>query len=235
MSKNLKNKTYSGKHPKTDAFFVVDLDNVLFDTSKLKGYLNSAMKELVGEEGLAEFVEIWQKYYERRDSLEEFGLEDIFQDFAKKKENSQLYQKVKEIYLEKDFQEFAQQGYQKLLSRLKEYGKVLVFTEGFLEFQKKKIKALDLEEIVGGGSVCIFAQKEKHIEEILKKRRGFDRTVVIDDKAKIIGEFRKENPEVIGIWVRYGYHKTEKGVEQLSPQYEVRDIRGINSKFLDKL
>lgn len=225
MAKNKNNKGY----------FIVDLDNVLFDTSKLKSYLNSAMRDLVGEEGLADFVEIWQDYYKRRGSLGEFGLEDIFQDFAETRDIPQLYKKVKEIYLGKNFQEFAQRGYRELLLRLKEYGKVIVFTEGFLKFQKKKIKALGLEQILGKENVKVFTQKEKHTPKILKKAEPFKKVVVIDDKAKVIGKFEDEDPSVVGVWVRYGYHKEKNSFDLPSSQYEIRAIDDLDQSLLDKV
>lgn len=233
MSDNSKAKSkFHPKHPSSDVCFIVDLDNVLFDASRLKKYLNLAMEDLVGEEGLSEFIDIWQKYYKKRSELRRHDFDKIFRDFSKKKNDPKLFRKVKGIYLEKDFSVFAQDGYKELILSLQSFGKVLLFTEGFLRFQKKKITALNLQQMIGKENIFLYPRKEKHIEELIKGIGKDSDTVVIEDKAKIIRKFRSQDSDIVGIWVRHGRHKNKKKDGPPRSQYEVSDIREIDEDLL---
>jgi len=186
--------------------FLVDVDNTLIDVEKIKKLIQD---ELLKMSGGNLTPETYLKIY--REVGQEKGFVDI-KEIAKRlsqKLNLSDSNQILDKFINISFKEFLLPGAIKLLTLLKENGKVVIYSQGDQFYQLLKINKSGIEEVVGFDSVKISQNKIGDLENIIKsyQNEGFLNIIIIDDKVSILERAKEIDPKVKGIWICFGNHK----------------------------
>lgn len=96
---------------------------------------------------------------------------------------SEIHSALAELFHTYPYQEYLYPGVEQTITRLKEQGKVLLFSDGNAFFQPQKIYATSVKDLVDG--IVVLSNKISSFEEL----SGYwpaDRYVFIDDKQKVL-------------------------------------------------
>lgn len=102
-----------------------------------------------------------------------------------------------------------------------------VFSEGDIEFQKKKLKETNIEKYFAKDHTHIVLKKIDELKKVLEKYR--DRQIFfVDDKLNILYDAKKLSPRVFTIWVKRGFYaQNQKPIPGFKPGAEVLNLREI--------
>jgi|SRR3989344_6780768 len=114
-----------------------------------------------------------------------------------------------------------------VLEKLSKIAILGIFSEGALEFQRKKLNQTGIENYFEKDHTHIVLNKLSEFEKILKKYE--DRvTFFIDDKLSILLDAKKIFPKLIAIWVKRGFYaENQKEIPGFKPDAEVEDLKEI--------
>ena len=80
-----------------------------------------------------------------------------------------------------------------------------IFSEGDLEFQRKKLKETAIYDYFEKDNTHIVLSKLADLRKVLARYKN-RKTFFVDDKLSILFEAKKIFPEVVTIWVRRGIY-----------------------------
>ncbi len=175
--------------------FIVDVDNTLIDTESIK----ADWKKHFGKD----FSELYEK------SKLSSGLLNI----AKL---ARLLGVDKKFFYDTPFKKYFFPESLTSIRRLKKMGKVIVYSLGDKSYQPTKIKKSGIETLVGKKNVIISSDKKNGLTKLIRKlkRKGYRNIIIIDDKAEILEEAFRIDPQITTVWLRYGKYK------DISPKIE---------------
>jgi FMN phosphatase YigB (HAD superfamily) len=182
--------------------FLLDVDNTLLDndrvTADLKGYLErqvgherqerywAIFEELRIELGYADYLGALQRYrleYPRDPHLLDMSAFLIDYPFA-----DRLYPDAL-----------------KVVERLRGWGPSVIFSDGDVVFQPRKVARSGLRDAVGG-NVLIYVHKEEELEDV-EQRYPAERYVVVDDKLRILTSIKRTwGARVSTVFPRQGHY-----------------------------
>lgn len=197
------------KEMEKDGIVLFDIDNTLIDTKKLSFLAYTDIAKQTGKS----FEEISKLKDEYKDSLE-FNTDfypDRLMDFLVKKIGQPIDNPFdkKEIYVESLFEETIE-----LLTKLKQTKRLGIYSEGFTDYQTRKLEF---------SGIIDFFDKDL----IFIKRRKLDNdslnvipygAILIDDNPKVV-EKMKKNERIKPFWIN---RKTDEKMEG------IRTIRKLN-------
>jgi FMN phosphatase YigB (HAD superfamily) len=182
--------------------FLLDVDNTLLDndrvTADLKGYLErqvgherqerywAIFEELRIELGYADYLGALQRYrleYPRDPHLLDMSAFLIDYPFA-----DRLYPDAL-----------------KVVECLRGWGPSVIFSDGDVVFQPRKVARSGLRDAVGG-NVLIYVHKEEELEDV-EQRYPAERYVVVDDKLRILTSIKRTwGARVSTVFPRQGHY-----------------------------
>jgi FMN phosphatase YigB (HAD superfamily) len=182
--------------------FLLDVDNTLLDndrvTADLKGYLErqvgherqerywAIFEELRIELGYADYLGALQRYrleYPRDPHLLDMSAFLIDYPFA-----DRLYPDAL-----------------KVVERLRGWGPSVIFSDGDVVFQPRKVARSGLRDAVRG-NVLIYVHKEEELEDV-EQRYPAERYVVVDDKLRILTSIKRTwGARVSTVFPRQGHY-----------------------------
>jgi FMN phosphatase YigB (HAD superfamily) len=114
-----------------------------------------------------------------------------------------------------------------VLERLSKIAILGIFSEGDLEFQRKKLNMTAIEGYFEKDNTHIVLNKLSEFKRVLKKYE--DRiTFFVDDKLSILSDVKKIFPKIVAIWVKRGiYAENQKEIPGFKPDAEVNDLKEI--------
>src|SRR3989344_7893215 len=120
--------------------------------------------------------------------------------------------------------------YEEVIDVLEKLSKIAIlgiFSEGDLEFQRKKLNQTGIVDYFEKDSVHIVLNKLSEFEKILRKYE--DRvTFFVDDKLSILFDAKKIFPKVVAIWVKRGvYAENQKEIPGFKPDAEVESLSEV--------
>ena len=194
--------------------FLIDFDNTLSNNDDLKDELKDALDSVLGKEETQQF---WLFHDEFRDHEKLVEFPFIIRDYCKKVYTETWETKLTEIFNNIKVKDCLYTKAVEVLTHLKSLGKVYIFTEGDLDFQKAKVNKSGLEKYVDGVYVFDYKmEKFKYIIDLLNDKI----TIYIDDKTYNLEQAKEAVPTVKTVWVRQGYYK---------------DVLAINPDNIDKI
>ena len=189
--------------PENNAVFLIDFDNVLFDTEKLKLEIERNFIKLSNNYLSAKIL--WQEY---KDTKEKYGFNNLPQlcISLSQKHSAISNTDINSIFYNANFKKHAIKDSHYLIKGLQKLGKVFVYSLGHTDYQQLKIRKSGFEKLIGKNNIIIVQDKINGLEKILT---GFktNQVYVIDDRSEVLEKSFKINNSVVNIWHRYGMYK----------------------------
>ena len=170
--------------------FIIDVDNTLIDTEKIKSLWKNRFK--------TKLADAYEKSKHADGYLDTKSLAKLLSVDVSYFHNTPFKK-----YLFKDSTEN--------LMKLKKIGKVLIFSVGDTIYQPLKIKESGIEKTVGAKNVYIVRDKKTGLKRLatkLKKAKITD-IAMVDDIASNFEKVMKVYPGMINVWLRYGKYKNK--------------------------
>jgi FMN phosphatase YigB (HAD superfamily) len=123
-----------------------------------------------------------------------------------------------------------------VLEKLSKIALLGIFSEGDLEFQRKKLNQTEIADYFEKGNTHVVLNKLTEIRKVLQKY--IDRkTFFVDDKLNILFDAKKIFPKVVTIWVKRGiYAENQKDIPGFKPDAVVANlsevVKIVNSKLV---
>jgi len=114
-----------------------------------------------------------------------------------------------------------------VLEKLSKIALLGIFSEGDLEFQRKKLNKTAINDYFEKDHTHIVLSKLSELRRILKK---YENRVIffIDDKLSILHDAKKMLPRVVTVWVKRGiYAENQKEIPGFKPDAEVKTLKEI--------
>lgn len=102
-----------------------------------------------------------------------------------------------------------------------------IFSEGDLEFQRKKLNQTAIVNYFETSNTHIVLNKLTEVRKVLQKYAD-RKTFFVDDKLSILFDAKKIFPKVVTIWVKRGwYAENQKVIPGFKPDAEVDNLREV--------
>ncbi len=173
----------------TDFVFLIDVDNTLLDNDQVRLDLQAQVTQLVGVERAARF---WSIYEEVRGECDYVDYPRTLARFHEAFPEDRAYAELAGRVLCYGYERHLFPGVRETLAHLGKLGTVVILSDGDPVYQPAKIARAGLAGMVGG-NVLVYAHKEEHLEEIVK-RFPAGRYVLVDDKPRLLSAAK----EVLG-------------------------------------
>jgi len=191
--------------------FILDFDNVLFDTESLKKAWVKILKE--NKISNAKFIKAYKKSKSRSGYLE-------------------IKKLVKYLNIDRrllmtlPFENFVFPQVIENLEYLKTVGLVLLISVGDNYFQPKKINKSGIAEIIGKNNCRITINKKIALKKAINRleKLKYKNIIVIDDMAQNLVDAKNISSSLTTIWVRYGKYKNNQPTTQLSVTYKTKSF-----------
>ena len=201
--------------------FLFDVDNTLLDndrvTEDLRGYLErevgherqkrywTIFEQLRGELGYADYLGALQRYraeYPRDPHLLTVSHFLIHYPFA-----DRLYPDALEV-----------------IQHVKQWGRVVILSDGDVVFQPRKVERSGIFDAVGG-NVLIYIHKEQELDDV-GQRYPAEHYVLIDDKLRILSAVKSIwTSRVTTVFPRQGHYALDRQVLACYPPADVTITR----------
>lgn len=193
------------------AVFVLDCDDTLLDNDALKTDLDTQLRGLLGDALTERF---WRVYEDVRMAADTVDYPLTIETFAPEVPDAATLERVRSLIMDYPF---ARRLYPDTLATLEHLGQIglpTIVSDGDAVYQPLKIERSGLAAAVDG-RVLVYIHKEEHLDEVMT-RWPSDVYVMIDDKARILAETKRQYPEqFVTIHVRQGHYGLDP--ERYSP------------------
>ncbi len=165
----------------TTTVFCLDFDETLMNTDRLRADLLEAIRRL----GKEELAATYQEAYET--TREEHGVPRIPLVLKTMSDRYNLgprtHRQLADIFHDFPYQDYLYEGAEAVIAHLKQFGKVLIVSDGDAFFQPEKIHATTAGKLVDG--IVVLTNKTDHFDD-LSGYYPADKYVFIDDKQKVL-------------------------------------------------
>jgi FMN phosphatase YigB (HAD superfamily) len=200
-----------------DVVFLVDVDNTLLDNDAVVEDLRRHLIEAFG-------IECERRYWNIFEDLRrELGYADYLGALQRYRVERPRDPHLLEMSLFLLHYPFADRLYPRaldLVGRLRTRGTVVIFSDGDVVFQPRKVEQSSLWAAVGG-EVLIYIHKEAMLGDV-EERYPATRYVVVDDKLRILTAIKAVwRDRVTTVLVRQGHYAHDK---ELLARYPPADV-----------
>ena len=166
--------------------FLLDVDNTLLDTDRVRELLADAMRREVGHQLAGRF---WDIYEDVRAELDHVSFPETIERLARETDDLPALGQVSDLIYAFPFEACLFPGAMDALAHVARIGLPVVLSDGDQLFQRHKIRVSGIERAVGG-RVLVQSHKEERVRDI---RRLFPARhyVLVDDKPRIHGEMKQ--------------------------------------------
>ncbi len=212
--------------------FLVDVDNTLLDNDRVSRDLQRFLEREVG-------VERERRYWAIFETLRhELGYADYLgalQRYRLEHPRDPHLLAMSSYLVNYPFANRLYPGSLDALEHLAEFGPVVIFSDGDVVFQPRKIERSGLFDTVDG-HVLIYVHKERELEDV-ERRFPARHYVTVDDKLRLLTAFKRGwGDRVTTVFVRQGHYATAPEVRELPPaDYSVDRIGDLVALDLDTL
>lgn len=194
-----------------DIVFLIDIDNTLIDSDRVKVDMETQIRNLAGPAGSQQF---WGLYEAVRRELDYVDLPITLARFRALRPDMRKFAQMSAMLLGYPFENALFPGAMAVVRRLRELGTVVVLSDGDPVFQPAKIARMGVADAVDS-NVLIYAHKEDHIDEVTDLYPA-EHYVLVDDKPGVLARAKRHmGSRLTTVHVRQGRYATaaEAGVE----------------------
>ena len=202
---------------KNKVVFLFDVDNTLLDNDRVTAALKRFLTNEVGSERTERY---WMIFEDLRRELGYADYLGALQEYRRQFPYDSHLLTVSNFLINYPFANRLYPGSLDVLERLREFGTVVILTDGDAVFQPRKIERSGLGEAVDN-NILIYVHKERELADI-ERRYPSEHYFLFDDKIRILTAIKQEwQDRVTTVFVRQGHYAMD--IELVS-QYPVADI-----------
>jgi FMN phosphatase YigB (HAD superfamily) len=181
--------------------FLMDVDNTLLDHDRVVADVRRFLDREVGRERQEAFFAIFD------DIREELGYEDYLaalQRYRFENPHEPRLFALTSFLLDYPFANRLYPGSLDVLERLRTWGPTLIFSDGDVVFQPRKIERAGLRDAADG--VLIYVHKELDLDDV-ERRFPAERYVMVDDRLRMLSAVKMQwGKRVTTVFPRQGQH-----------------------------
>ena len=205
-------------HPvPSKTIFLFDVDNTLLDNDRITADLKQHLEKEVGREGSRSFWNIFERLRNKLGYADYLG---ALQRYRMENPRDPRLIAVSHFLIDYPFAKRLFPGSLKVLQRVRRWGQVVIFSDGDVVFQPRKIKQSGLSKAVGG-SVLIYVRKDRMLKDVAE-RFPAHHYVLVDDKLRILSAVKKTwGRRVTTVFVRQGHYAFDPKILSRYPAPDV--------------
>jgi hypothetical protein len=193
--------------------FLFDVDNTLLDNDRVIADLMRHISDEFGTEPQQRYAAIIE---DLRGSLGYVDYLGALQQYRREFPHQPHMLAISRYLIDYPFANRLYPASLDLLEKAREYGTVVILTDGDVVFQPRKIDRSGLREAVDG-RVLLYIHKELELADV-EKNYPADHYVLFDDKLRILSEVKKTwGARVTTVFVRQGHYAHDAAVSKLDP------------------
>jgi FMN phosphatase YigB (HAD superfamily) len=172
--------------PSTTAVFFFDVDNTLLDNDQVTRDLRRHLDREVGQEHSEHYWEIFERL------RSEIGYADYLGALQRYRIEHPSYPHlltVSSFLLNYPFANRLYPNSLHVIDHCRQWGQVVILSDGDLVFQPRKLERSGIFEAVEG-NVLIYTHKELELDDVMR-RYPAEHYVIVDDKLRILTDIKK--------------------------------------------
>jgi FMN phosphatase YigB (HAD superfamily) len=217
-----------------DIVFLLDVDNTLLDNDRFGADLGAKLEQSFGG---AERDRYWSIYAALRDELGYADYLGTLQRFRNGIAEEPMLLQMSAFVLDYPFAERLYPRAVQAIAHLRRLGRAVVFSDGDIVFQPRKIQRSGIWDAVGG-DVLVTVHKQLALPA-MQQRFPARRYVMVDDKPMLLAAMKRTLGERLGtVFVRQGHYARESAGAAIDPQPDLTiDAIGdlLGTRFADFL
>ncbi|MGI8812702.1 MAG: HAD family hydrolase [Pyrinomonadaceae bacterium] len=186
----------------SETVFLFDVDNTLLDNDAVTEDLRAFME---CEVGVARSDVYWRIFEELRNELGYADYLGSLQRYRHEYPYDSHLLTVSTYLINYPFTERLFPGSLNVIAKCKEFGRVVILTDGDVVFQPRKIETSGLFKAVEG-SILIYVHKENELADV-ERRYPAKQYVLVDDKLRILNAIKDVwGDRVVTVFPRQGHY-----------------------------
>jgi FMN phosphatase YigB (HAD superfamily) len=212
--------------------FLLDVDNTLIDNDRFAADLRARLEK---DFGAAERDRYWAIYSQRRDQLGYADYLGTLQEFRIGLDEDPNLLRMSDFLLEYPFAERLYPQAFDVIAHLRTLGLPVVFSDGDIVFQPRKIRRSGISDAVEG-RVLICLHKERALSA-MQLHYPASHYVMIDDKPLLLAAMKRAlGDKLTTLFVRQGHYAVESVGTAIDPPPDVSvghigDLAGQDLSF----
>jgi FMN phosphatase YigB (HAD superfamily) len=184
------------------AVFLLDVDNTLLDNDRITADLKHHLER---EVGYAREQLYWTIFEQLRTELGYADYLGALQRYRLEHPRDPHLLTVSRFLLDYPFADRLFPGTLDVIKHLKQWGKVVILSDGDVVFQPRKIERSGLFKIVDE-NVLVYVHKEQEMDDV-ERRYPADHYVLVDDKLRILTAIKTRwRSRVTTVFPRQGHY-----------------------------
>ena len=197
--------------------FLLDVDNTLLDNDRITADLKH---HLEGEVGQAREQLYWTIFEQLRTELGYADYLGALQRYRMAHPRDPHLLSVYRFLVDYPFADRLFPGTLDVITHLKQWGKVVILSDGDVVFQPRKIERSGLFKIVDE-NVLIYIHKEQEMDDV-ERRYPADHYVLVDDKLRILTAIKTRwRSRVTTVFPRQGHYARDPQILANLPPADV--------------
>ena len=181
--------------------FLLDVDNTLLDNDRVTADLKRHMEGEVGAERQKRY---WEIFEELRSELGYADYLGALQAYRVENPHDMNLLRVSWFLTRYPFANRLYPESLDVIERLRQWGPVIVLSDGDVVFQPRKIERSGILDLVDG--VLIYVHKERELEDV-ERRYPAEHYVVVDDKLRLLAAMKEHwGARVTTVFPRQGHY-----------------------------
>jgi len=182
--------------------FLLDVDNTLLDNDRITTDLKHHLEREVGH---AREQLYWTIFEQLRTALGYADYLGALQRYRMEHPRDPHLLTVSRFLLDYPFADRLFPGTLDVITYLKQWGKVVILSDGDVVFQPRKIERSGLFKVVDG-NVLLYIHKEQEMDDV-ERRYPADHYVLVDDKLRILTAIKTLwQSQVTTVFPRQGHY-----------------------------
>lgn len=203
--------------PANRVAFLFDVDNTLLDNDRITADLKRHLEKEVGHDGQARY---WAIFEELRSEIGYADYLGALQRYRVEYPRDPRLLTVSSFLVNYPFANRLFPDSLDVVDHLKQWGPVIILSDGDVVFQPRKVERSGLFEAVGG-NVLIYIHKEQELDDV-EQRFPAQHYVLIDDKLRILSAVKAIwGSRVTTVFPRQGHYAMDR---QLLARFPPADV-----------
>lgn len=202
---------------KRDTVFLIDVDDTLLDNDRAQEDFLVHLRENFGESAAERYWKIF------RDLFDELGYADYLgalQRYRLENLHNPHLLMFSCFLLDYPFQDRLYPGALRVFQHMDAMGRAVIFSDGDVVFQPRKIQRSGLYD-AAGGRVLIYVHKEQELEDVTRFYPA-DHYVLIDDKLRILAAVKEIwGPRVTTVQPLQGHYAQDEKEQSAYPPADI--------------
>jgi len=193
--------------------FLFDVDNTLLDHDRVSADLKRYLEKEVGRVGLKNY---WNIFERLRNELGYADYLGALQRYRSENPHDPRLLTVSRFLINYPFANRLLPNSLDVVERAKQWGPVVILSDGDVVFQPRKVERAGLFEVFNG-NVLIFVHKEQELAEV-EHRYPAEHYVMVDDKLRILAAMKETwGSRITTVFVRQGHYALDPKIVNAYP------------------